>query len=227
MTIEQPVPALHFDGPELAEDALIEWAAAKATLDDQRDLIVSGARTAGVKPAEIGRLTGLAATTISRIPAAPVAVPLPPAMEYAVILRTRAARHQDQANRTTESGGNHEGRAVAFRYAALAVRGGRENISGAFLMGILDTADARLAALAGIYRREAAELTLATNPTAWQRGFHAGSREALDALADEITKIRRIGEDALPAAELAHARAVLTSESQPRETEVPGLGQQA
>ncbi|MDJ0464389.1 hypothetical protein [Streptomyces sp. H27-C3] len=58
MTADLPVPALYFGGPELAEDALIEWAAAKVVEWGQMGSLdaaplVGFRKTAGVAVAKL------------------------------------------------------------------------------------------------------------------------------------------------------------------------------
>jgi hypothetical protein len=65
--------AFRFDDAESVHDALIEYGAARRQLDAARDLLIVAARQHDVPWSRIQALTGVAKSTISRIPDRPAA----------------------------------------------------------------------------------------------------------------------------------------------------------
>ncbi|MEU5163926.1 hypothetical protein AB0G74_30520 [Streptomyces sp. NPDC020875] len=63
----QAQPALHFNNPLEAEDALEDWALRRQEVDDQRDTLLLGALAAGVDPARIAELAPAGLDLLRRI----------------------------------------------------------------------------------------------------------------------------------------------------------------
>ncbi|MGW4639652.1 hypothetical protein ACWEN6_14045 [Sphaerisporangium sp. NPDC004334] len=184
-------PALAFENAELAEDALHAWGEASAELARRRNPLVLGALAAGVKPADVERLTKINRSTITRIkdgyPDIEVAVLNPPTVEYAHLLyaRTGADTYQPSKPLTGEALRNARIMwGVTMRQAADSISKPPEDPSL--------SEDAWLQVLAGRYERA---LRPGALPPA-SDGFPEGYSDACIQLIREITHIRRLGEAA-------------------------------
>ena len=210
------IPALFFADPGEAELALTDYALHARQLGAYRNLLVRGACAAGVRAGRMTELTGIAGTTLARVPldkGAAVGVPNPPRQAYARIIRLRARRLFDQAGGISEDAGRLHGKAFTFEVAARFLDGEDPGTLG-WLTGVTETDDAALALFAADC---AAALT--DNPPMepaadvpnrdWSRGRNRGMREALHAITEELTRIRALGEAGLDPDELAESNAAI------------------
>jgi len=195
-------PALAFRDKERAKEALRAWAEAEHDLNDRRDPLVRGALAAGVTPTEVYDLTRIARSTTARIsPGKPadieVAVPQPPILEYAALLEARAERITNAADapRPGTYEGNH---LIAF---ALIMRHAAQLISQPPRDPSMSE-DAWLQSLAAQYRRQSTELRSSLSErsrrsrrsSSASHGDEQSYAETYAVLADEITRVRRLGE---------------------------------
>ncbi|GAA3144222.1 hypothetical protein GCM10010466_39160 [Planomonospora alba] len=185
-------PALAFDSPELAVDALRAWVDARRDLDDRRDALVRGALAAGVSPTEIERCGVASRTTTNAIlkkhgekhGAIQVAVPIPPTVEYAALLEARASQPTTPARVGSPEHNEQTIRAVMMRQAAQQISSPPDDPAL--------TEDAWLQLLAVRYRRASDPATIPPAEKGWAEGYSAACIQ----IADEITAIRRLGEAA-------------------------------
>lgn len=158
-------PALWFANPDEAQEALTDWTEAHNQLNAQRDAIITGALAAGVTTADIHRITGIARTTINRIPPRPTAVPEYdglPLLEYKRLLKARAAGYHAQLAEAETS--LNEARAYARYCVTRRALAGLDNNNR---LTPIDRHDARAHALVVYLRRIAAR-----DITHWARDNH-------------------------------------------------------
>ncbi|MEU8543167.1 hypothetical protein AB0C52_24820 [Streptomyces sp. NPDC048717] len=115
----QVQPALSFDSPEAARDALLDWALRLQDILDQRDALLLGALAAGVDPVAIAEDSGEGLDTLRRIrPAGNIAVS--PLDVYGEQIEEFARAVHAKAKALGDSAGNKAERSAAtvWRFAA-------------------------------------------------------------------------------------------------------------
>ncbi|MEU5978400.1 helix-turn-helix domain-containing protein [Streptomyces sp. NPDC047315] len=65
--VAQAQPALNFDSPEAARNALLDWELRQRDVTDQLDVLLLGALAAGVEPVDISADSGVGLDTLRRI----------------------------------------------------------------------------------------------------------------------------------------------------------------
>lgn len=207
---EALAPAFHFPDPKAAEHALQRWRESANQLNYARDLLIAGASAAGITTSRIHAITGVARTTIGRIPEHPVATDEPGiAALYARVLQIRAHHHLDSGadNGTYDADWNYAAAAAAIT-AANALTSDDD-----LPPGFPETDDGALAALAVELHHQAAQLPgileKGTSHVADRRGFF----ETCGAIADEIDQVRALGRAALNPAEVQAAEATISAPS--------------
>lgn len=216
-------PAFYFTDQESVLDVLTHWGRARRELDAARDLIIAAALEFKVPWETIRELTGVAKTTISRIPRRPMAVDTFESLPvYEQILRTRAEAAQAAVTKAAkqnrgldEPSEEYMRAAAAHRTLEFAVRSvGRED---PLPPGYPDTEDGALAALDVWLRERLADARTNGAETGWA----AGVRSIAEQLVTEIADLRAHG--TLPEPEAAAATVELATTSLRFEAESAGV----
>ncbi|MFF6888603.1 helix-turn-helix domain-containing protein [Streptomyces sp. NPDC012421] len=118
----QPQPALAFESPQFAVEALANWALRQGEIDDQRDVFLLGALAAGVDPVVIAETTRVGLDTLRRIrPAGNITVsrldPFGPEIEEF----GRAVRARAQALAASADSPEEHAAATVWRFASRAI----------------------------------------------------------------------------------------------------------
>jgi hypothetical protein len=197
-------PAVHFELPEDAFDALSAWGRDRAALDDRRDPLVLGAlRVLPERGADtiVQRTTGISRSTIARIEAAGRGTPavtkahFPDLLLYAGVLRVRADRAQAQANGLGPQDREEQMRLLLVSAALLRVA-----------QRVEDTPpqDLDMQQVAAEFRRDAADVRSGDTdtydgpirPTPEQLAQSRAVADVLDEVAEQITRFRLRGDAA-------------------------------
>lgn len=197
-------PAVYFELPEDAYDALLDWGRDRAALDDRRDPLVLGALRVlpewGADTA-IQRATGISRSTTARIEAAGQGTPavteahFPDLLLYGGVLRVRADRVQAQANSLGPQDGEEQTRLLLLSAALLQAAQRVEDTS---------PQDLDMQRLAAEFRRDAADARSGVTDTyngpirstPEQLAQSRAVADVLDEVAEQITRFRLRGDEA-------------------------------
>lgn len=204
----EPAPAFWFPDPEFIADALADWGQARRGLDAARDPLIAAALNHNISWKQITALTGIAESTISRIPRRPAAHDaFDTIVVYTKILETRADNAKPTGDTQTRAGAQAAAAWMMLRDCASTLSGDKP-----VPPGYPDSDDGRLFAQQ-VWLRQAAADGGDASIGPFHAGWNEGTRETAEMLAAEIHALRARGMDVLDADEVAAAEAALRTDS--------------